>query len=97
MTVLRGYICFSTGIAKQTAVDDEEALSITSYACQWKVSQRRKQSTLEVSLASFEKHVYGKHKKRFVKPLEEFDPRPQFCSGTTNERLPKLLEKLRGK
>ena len=67
--------------AVTTAVDDEEALPITLYACQWKVPRKRKKSTLEVSQAALEKHVYGKQKKRSLKPLEDFDPRPVVLIG----------------
>ena len=42
-------------------------------------------------------HVYGKEKKRSLKPHEEFDPRPVELMGTANERLPELLDKLRRK
>ena len=50
-----------------------------------------------MSEGTFEKHVYGKQKKRSLKPLEEFDPRPVELRGTANERLPELLDKLHGK
>ena len=41
--------------------------------------------------------MYGKETKRHLQPLEEFDPCPVELRGTANERLPELLEKLRGK
>ena len=61
------------------------------------IPRKRKDSTLEVSQATFEEHVYGKPKKRHLKPLEEFDPRPDHLRGTANERLPELLEAVQGK
>ena len=72
-------------------------LPVTSYACKWNVPKKRKVSTLRMSEVTFEKHVYGKEKRRSLKPLEEFDPRPIELRGTTNERLPELLDKLCGK
>ena len=57
-------------------VSNEEVLPATSYACKWNVPKKRKVSTLHMSEATFEKHVYGKEKRRSLKPLEEFDPCP---------------------
>ena len=56
--------------------------------------KKRKVSTLRMLEATFEKHVYGKEKRQ---SLEEFDPCPIELRGTANERLPELLDKLRGK
>lgn len=47
--------------------------------------------------AVFEKHVYGRERKRTLKPLEEFDPRPVQYRGTAKDHLPALLDKLHGK
>lgn len=41
--------------------------------------------------------MYGKIKKRSLKPLEELDPRPIEYRGTANIRLNNLLEHIRGK
>ena len=60
-------------------------LPVTSYACKWNVPKKRKFSALRMSEATFEKHVYGKEKRRSLKPLEEFDPRPIKLRGTANE------------
>lgn len=38
---------------------EEEALPITSLACQWKPPKKRKESTMQISDVNFEKHVYG--------------------------------------
>ena len=51
-------------------------IDITSYPCQWKAPRKRKENTLRLADAVFEKHVYGKGKKRRLAPLEDFDPRP---------------------
>ena len=75
----------------------EEALPITSYACQWKPPRKRKESTLQMSKAIFHKPVYGREKRRSSKPLEEFDPRPPECKNTAQERLTEFLGKVHGK
>lgn len=77
--------------------DDEDVLPITSYACQWNIPKKRKESTLRFSDATFTKHVYGKEKKRTPKQIEGFDPRPDEYRGTANASLPTLLNKVRGK
>ena len=56
--------------------DGEEALPITSYLCQWNAPRKRKESNMPISEAVFQKHVYGRQRKRELKPIEDFDPRP---------------------
>lgn len=51
---------------------------------------------MQMSEATFTKHVYDKKKKREVKPLEGFDPRPLEFRGTAGDRLPALLQNIRG-
>ena len=41
------------------------------------------------------KHVYGRERKRTIKALEDFDPRPVKYRGTTCNHLPGLLKKVR--
>ena len=41
--------------------------------------------------------MLGRTKKRKFQLLEEFDPRPESCQGTVKDRLPTLLDKVRGK
>ena len=65
-----------------SASTSEEDLPVTSYPCQWKAPKKRKQSTLRFADSVFEKHVYGKVKKRRLEPLEDFDPRPDKFKGT---------------
>ena len=36
--------------------------------------QEAKESTMAMSEASFNKHEFGREKKRTVEPLEDFDP-----------------------
>lgn len=57
-----------------------EAMPITSYLCQWKMPKKRKDSSIPMSTAVFEKHDY-KRKKRKVSLTEDFDPRPEECRG----------------
>lgn len=78
-------------------ISDDEVLPITSYACQWKIPRKRKESALHMSEATFHKHVYGRERKRNLKPLETFDPRPSEFKGTAGANLPTLLDKVRGK
>ena len=39
---------------------------------------------------------HGREKKKAIVPLEDFDPRPPQFQGTAHQRLPELLEKIRG-
>ena len=75
---------------------ENDETPVTSLPCQWKPPKRRKESLLEMSKATFQKHDYAKPKKQQVKMIEEFDPRPQEYRGTVASRLPQLLDKLRG-
>lgn len=75
---------------------DDEVLPVTSYACQWNVPKKRKESSLPFSEAKFAKHVYGKSKKKPLKDIESFDPRPLEYKGTAEAHLLTLLDKLRG-
>lgn len=77
--------------------EEEEPLPITSFACQWKPPRKRKESNLQITEASFQKHVYGRERKHQLLSLADFDPRPIEFRGTTNERLKDFLGKVRGK
>ena len=79
-----------------SASTSEEELPVTSYPCQWKAPKKRKQSTIRFADSIFEKHVYGKVKKRRLEPLEDFDPRPDKFKGTAKNSLPALLNDLHG-
>ena len=74
--------------------EDEEALPVTSYACQWKAPRKRKESNLPMSEAQFEKHVYGRTRKRTVRTIEDFNPRPHEYKRTASNHLPALLDKV---
>ena len=79
-----------------TSGDDNESLPCTSYPCQWKQPKKRKESNLRMGDAVFEKHVLGRECKRKVVAVEDFDPRPQKFRDTIKERVPVLLDKIRG-
>lgn len=76
--------------------NNEEAIPVTSLPCQWKAPRKRKDSTMQLSQLDFEKHVYGRRKKRNVGSLEDFDPRPERYRGTAKQNLPALLDRVRG-
>ena len=58
-------------------VDDlNDETPVTSLPCQWKPPKQRKESTLPIAQAKFEKHTFGKTKKRKYTLLDDFDPRP---------------------
>ena len=71
-------------------------LSVTSLPCQWRVPKKRKESTLPISEAIFEKHDYAKPTKRKIKLLGNFDPRPPEFRGDAASRLPEFLDKVKG-
>ena len=79
-----------------TQSDDEEALPITSYLCQWNAPRKRKESNMPISEAVFQKHVYGRQRKRELKPIEDFDPRPVELRGKSTQHLKMFLSKVRG-
>ena len=76
--------------------DEEEVMPVTSYLCQWKVPKKRKDSSLPMSAAIFQKHDFQKQKKRSISLTEDFDPRPVEYRGNANSLLPALLDSVRG-
>ena len=76
--------------------DDEDSTPVTSLPCQWKRPKKRKESTLPISEATFEKHDYAKPVKKKIKSVEDFDPRPPQFRGLITSRLPDFLDKVRG-
>ena len=77
-------------------VTDGDEVPVTSLPCLWKAPRKRKQSTIPMSEAVFQKHDYTKPVKRSIKPVEDFDPRPPEFRGTASSRLPDLLQKVKG-
>ena len=88
------YKVLSTTANIPTRIEQEQPLPVTSYMCQWKVPKSRKESTIPMSEAVFQKYEYSKQRKQ---PVEDFDPRPPEFRGTSSDRLPALLEEIRGK
>lgn len=87
----------ASSTSQADTIDEEPNLPVTSYLCQWKAPQKRKESAQKTSESTFEKHIYGRLRKYERKPLEDFDPRPQEYIGKIKERLPALLDRVRGK
>ena len=79
----------------EVLVDDDDVTPVTSRPCQWKPPRKRKESTMRLGEAYFEKHVYGRQRKRALTQVEDFDPRPLRFRGTAHENLPQLLESVR--
>ena len=80
---------------QMVADESDDVTPVTSLPCQWKPPRKRKESTMRVGEVTFEKHVYGRQKKRALRQAEEFDPRPLCFRGTAHERLPQLLDAIR--
>ena len=76
--------------------NSDDNVPVTSQPCRWKGPRKRKESTMCLSDATFEKHDYKKPLKRTVKHVEDFDPRPEIFRGTAPSRIPELLQKLKG-
>lgn len=76
---------------------DDDEIPVTSLPCQWKAPKQRKESTLQMSKATFEKHMYRNTKKKKITLLNDFDPQPERFRGNVKDRLPPLLDKLCGK
>ena len=62
--------------------DDDDVVPVTSLPCQWKAPKKLKESTPQISEATFEKHDYAKPVKRKIKRVKDFDPRPPQFRGT---------------
>ena len=71
--------------------DEEEPSPITSYLCQWNIPCKRKESSMPISDAVFQKHVYGRQQKHELKAIEDFDPRPVDLRGKSKELLSTFL------
>ena len=80
-----------------SSVSVPEDLPGISYPCQWKAPRKSKENTLRLADAVFEKHVYGKGKKRRLAPLEDVDPRPAKFKGTARHSLPGFWKMFVGK
>ena len=78
------------------STDEEQSLLVTSYSYKWNVPKSREDSTIPMSEAVFEKHEYSKQRKRKIKLVADYDPRPPQFQGTASDRLPALLDEIRG-
>ncbi len=76
------------------AESDEECQPCTSVSCQWKPPKKRKSMAMQVSTAEFE---YERPKKYNIQSLETYDPRLEQFRGKVAERIPKLLDEVKGK
>ena len=76
---------------------DEESQPVISLSCQWKPPRKRKASALQVSVAEFEKHEYGRTKKYKIQNLEMYDPCPERLRNIIGSRISKFLDQVRGK
>ena len=76
--------------------EEEESVPVTLQLCQWKIPQKRKDSTQILMKTPFKKYDYSKPIKKRIRLLDTFDPRPMEFRGTASERLPLLLDSLRG-
>ena len=77
--------------------DYDEALPVTSFSCQWKVPRKRKESTLTLADANFEKHVYGRERRYHWKSIKDLDPRPVEHRGTAPQPMQDFLKSVKGK
>ena len=84
------------GTGSDASDEDETSLPITSYLCQWNAPKKRKESNLTVTEAAFKKHVYGRERKHELKPMADFDPRPEELRGKASTHLKTFLGNVRG-
>ena len=66
--------------------EEEESVPVTSQLCQWKIPQKRKDSTQILMKTPFKKYDYSKQIKKRIRLLDTFDPRPMEFRGTASER-----------
>lgn len=75
--------------------EEDSALPITSFICQWVKPRKRKESSAKISESEFLKHVYGRTVKHELKTICSYDPRPAEYRGNSSARLGPYLEKVR--
>ena len=78
-----------------TSSPDTSTVPVTSLPNSWKPPRKRKESTLMMSEAKFEKHIYARDFKHLSTELESFDPRPADLKGTATALLSQFLETTR--
>ena len=77
--------------------ESHEILPVTSFACQWNVPRKRKESSAKISDLTFKKHVYGCQRKHTLSSLSDFDPRPVEYKGTAPTLLQSFLASVKGR
>ena len=82
--------------ANQPQSDEETALPVTSFLCQWNAPIKRKESNLSISEAIFQKHVYGRKRKYNLKEMIDYDPRPPHLRGNAKDQLKHFMSSVRG-
>ena len=78
------------------SAEDDEAVPVTSLECQWRRPRKRKESNLKIADATFQKHVYGRERKREFQSLKDFDPRPSELCGNAMDQMHYFLDKVKG-
>ena len=84
------------GAPPEGDAEDESAVPVTSLACKWIQPRQQKERALKISDAHFKRLLYAKPSKD-VTSLATFDPRPPEYRGSALQRLPSLLDRLKGK
>lgn len=51
---------------------------------------------MTIADAKFEKHMYGRKRKHSLRPLSDFDPRPEELRGNSKDQLKSYMDKVRG-
>ena len=76
--------------------DAEQSVPITSLINSWKPPRKRKESTMLMSEAKFQKHTYGRQPKHQITPPESFDPHRERYCGTVYSGLDHFLQSTKG-
>lgn len=76
--------------------ETDESIPVTSLLNSWKPPHKRKEATMMMSEAKFQKHIYGRTPKHQMMSLEEFDPRPEEYRGTAQSGLKRFLQATKG-
>ena len=71
-------------------------LPVTSLINSWKPPRKRKEATMMMSEAKFQKHTSGRTPKHQIVSLEQFDPRPEEYRGTAQSGLKRFLQATKG-
>ena len=89
------HMCSADGSPYHDDTQDEGVVPVTSLACKWIQPRKQKEKVLKVSDAQFKRLQYSKPSKGGTS-LATFDPRPPEYRGNALQRLPGLLDQLKG-